>query len=92
MAENTKTLAEAGITAVWLPPAYKGAAGGYDVGYGVYDLFLPGGIRIEKMDIPAFLQLITMGYIIKITAKMEMNSQNSTKNNGTRYYYSFVNP
>ena len=28
-----------GITAVWLPPAYKGAAGVNDVGYGVYDLF-----------------------------------------------------
>ncbi|MBW6497548.1 MAG: alpha-amylase [Bacteroidales bacterium] len=39
LAENAKALAEAGITAVWLPPAYKGAAGGYDVGYGVYDLF-----------------------------------------------------
>lgn len=39
LAENAKTLAEAGITAVWLPPAYKGAAGGFDAGYGVYDLF-----------------------------------------------------
>jgi alpha-amylase len=39
LVENAKTMAEAGITAVWLPPAYKGAAGGYDVGYGVYDLF-----------------------------------------------------
>lgn len=28
-----------GITAVWLPPAYKGAAGIHDVGYGVYDLY-----------------------------------------------------
>lgn len=28
-----------GIDSVWLPPAYKGAAGGYDVGYGVYDLY-----------------------------------------------------
>lgn len=28
-----------GITAVWLPPAYKGAAGGYSVGYDSYDLF-----------------------------------------------------
>lgn len=37
--ENAQALANAGITAVWLPPAYKGAAGGYDVGYGVYDLF-----------------------------------------------------
>ncbi|MBF0587107.1 alpha-amylase [Prosthecochloris sp. N3] len=28
-----------GITALWLPPAYKGMAGTWDVGYGVYDLF-----------------------------------------------------
>ena len=28
-----------GITAFWLPPAYKGGAGAADVGYGVYDLF-----------------------------------------------------
>jgi alpha-amylase len=28
-----------GITAFWLPPAYKGGAGASDVGYGVYDLF-----------------------------------------------------
>ena len=32
-------LAAAGITALWLPPAYKGAAGREDVGYGVYDLY-----------------------------------------------------
>lgn len=28
-----------GITAVWFPPPSKGSAGGYDVGYGVYDHF-----------------------------------------------------
>ncbi|MGM9482002.1 alpha-amylase [Roseateles sp. NT4] len=33
------TLASKGITAFWLPPAYKGAYGSTDVGYGVYDLF-----------------------------------------------------
>lgn len=32
-------LKEAGITMAWLPPAYKGASGQYDVGYGVYDLY-----------------------------------------------------
>ena len=32
-------LAAAGFTAVWLPPAYKGHVGGYDVGYGVYDMY-----------------------------------------------------
>ena len=36
---NVRDLANRGITALWLPPAYKGAGGGYDVGYGVYDLF-----------------------------------------------------
>ncbi len=39
LAENAQVLAEAGISSVWLPPAYKGANGGYDTGYGVYDLF-----------------------------------------------------
>lgn len=37
--ENASTLSDAGITAVWLPPAYKGVGGAEDVGYGVYDLF-----------------------------------------------------
>ena len=32
-------LAAAGFTGVWLPPAYKGMGGGYDVGYGVYDMY-----------------------------------------------------
>ena len=39
LAEQAAALAEAGFTAVWLPPAYKGAAGPHDTGYGVYDLF-----------------------------------------------------
>ncbi|MEJ2156162.1 MAG: alpha-amylase [Desulfobacteraceae bacterium] len=32
-------LARTGITALWLPPPYKGAAGRHDVGYGIYDLY-----------------------------------------------------
>ncbi|MEB3293203.1 MAG: alpha-amylase [Synechococcales bacterium] len=32
-------LAQAGITALWLPPAYKGSNGSNDVGYGIYDWF-----------------------------------------------------
>jgi len=32
-------LASAGFTGLWLPPAYKGTAGGFDVGYGVYDMY-----------------------------------------------------
>jgi len=39
LANSAKDLAASGITSVWLPPAYKGTGGGYDVGYGIYDLF-----------------------------------------------------
>jgi alpha-amylase len=39
VAERAQTLADRGITALWLPPSYKGIGGGYDVGYGVYDLY-----------------------------------------------------
>lgn len=34
---NAYKLKKAGITAIWLPPAYKGANGVNDTGYGVYD-------------------------------------------------------
>lgn len=37
--ENSKKIAQMGITYIWLPPAYKGAGGKDDVGYGVYDLY-----------------------------------------------------
>lgn len=37
--DDAKHLHEIGITALWLPPAYKGMAGNQDVGYGVYDLY-----------------------------------------------------
>ena len=39
LAEDAAKLKTAGVTAVWLPPAYKGAQGKEDVGYGVYDLY-----------------------------------------------------
>ncbi|GAA4308135.1 alpha-amylase [Compostibacter hankyongensis] len=32
-------LSELGITAVWLPPAYKGSNGSHSVGYDTYDLY-----------------------------------------------------
>lgn len=38
-ASEANDLAEAGFTALWLPPAYKGQAGVNDVGYGVYDTY-----------------------------------------------------
>lgn len=38
-AAQAKSLRSFNIDMVWLPPAYKGASGKNDVGYGVYDLY-----------------------------------------------------
>ena len=39
VAKNAPELADMGITALWLPPAYKGIGGKEEVGYGVYDVY-----------------------------------------------------
>lgn len=39
VAGKAGSLASMGITDIWLPPAYKGAAGSSSVGYDTYDLF-----------------------------------------------------
>jgi alpha-amylase len=39
VSELAAELSRSGFTALWLPPAYKGISGGFDVGYGVYDLY-----------------------------------------------------
>ncbi|HHZ06153.1 MAG TPA: alpha-amylase [Clostridiales bacterium] len=39
LTEHADELSSTGITAVWTPPAYKGASGAEDVGYGVYDIY-----------------------------------------------------
>ena len=39
LTNNAKNLHDAGITALWLPPAYKGANGVHGVGYTAYDLY-----------------------------------------------------
>lgn len=39
LAKEAKNLSQLGITMVWMPPAYKGAAGGKSNGYDAYDLF-----------------------------------------------------
>ena len=51
LARDAGDLAAAGFTALWLPPAYKGSNGGYDVGYAVYDLFDLGEFD-QKKSIP----------------------------------------
>ena len=37
--EKAEELSKIGITAVWMPPAYKGVGGKEEVGYGAYDLY-----------------------------------------------------
>ena len=37
--KEAEKLAKIGVTAMWLPPAYKGAGGKDEVGYGVYDVY-----------------------------------------------------
>ncbi len=37
--EEASKLSKNGITAIWLPPAYKGIGGKSEVGYGVYDVY-----------------------------------------------------
>ncbi|GAB3510383.1 alpha-amylase [Emticicia fontis] len=37
--QDAEQLKKSGITAVWLPPAYKGTSGGFSQGYDVYDLY-----------------------------------------------------
>ncbi|MBR3697030.1 MAG: alpha-amylase [Clostridia bacterium] len=39
LTKEAKHLENIGIDVVWMPPAYKGAGGVYDTGYGVYDLY-----------------------------------------------------
>ncbi|WP_411704430.1 alpha-amylase [Edaphovirga cremea] len=63
--ERAQHLADIGVTAVWLPPACKGASGGYSVGYDTYDLFDLGefdqkGTRATKYgDKEALLQAVS---------------------------------
>ncbi len=39
VAEKAQSLADMGVSDVWLPPTGKGAAGGFSVGYDTYDIF-----------------------------------------------------
>lgn len=71
-AENLKNI---GITALWLPPAYKGNGGIYDVGYAVYDLY----------DLGEFYQKNTIR--TKYGTKEEyINAIKSLKKNGIQAY------
>ena len=64
VAQRAQELHDMGITGVWLPPAYKGASGKEDVGYGVYDLYdlgefdQKGSVRTKYGTRESFLQCV----------------------------------
>lgn len=68
-------LSNVGITAVWIPPAYKGNSGINDVGYGVYDLY----------DLGEFNQKGTVRTKYGTKAQL-VNAINSLHNNNIHVY------
>lgn len=78
VASNARDLADAGFTALWLPPAYKGD-GQDNVGYGPYDLY----------DLGEFNQKGTVR--TKYGTKDEyLNAINQLHNNGIQAYADIV--
>ena len=77
--DKAQALAGMVITDVWLPPAYKGASGGYSVGYDTYDLF----------DLGEFDQKGTVATKYGDRDALERACQ-SLKNNGLRVIHDVV--
>ncbi|MGN0056017.1 MAG: alpha-amylase [Atopobiaceae bacterium] len=86
LARDAQLFADEGITAVWLPPAYKGMAGPNDVGYGVYDLYDLGefdqkgsvrtkyGTRQEYLDAVAALKGAGMQVLADVVLNQRMGA------------------
>ncbi|HYE48768.1 MAG TPA: alpha-amylase [Azospirillaceae bacterium] len=74
-------LAAAGVTALWLPPAYKGLGGAADVGYGVYDHYdlgefqQKGTVRTKYGTRDEYLDLIRGAHAqgVRVYADVVMN-------------------
>lgn len=76
--QKANELSQLGINAVWLPPAYKAAAGANSVGYDVYDLYDLGefdqkgsirtkyGTKAEYMQAVKALQAVGIQVIVDI--------------------------
>ena len=78
VADRADDLADAGFTALWLPPAYKGTSS-YDVGYGPYDLY----------DLGEFDQKGTVRTKYG-TKDQYLNAINELHNNGLQVYADIV--
>lgn len=85
-ADRAAWLAETGISAVWLPPAYKGESGGYSVGYDTYDLFDLGefdqkgsratkyGDKAQLLDAVATLRKHNVGVLMDVVLNHKMGA------------------
>jgi alpha-amylase len=81
LAERVADLAAAGVTAVWVPPAHKGAGGPEDTGYGAYDLFdlgefdQKGSVRTKYGTIDQYLQAIRAAHAagVEVYADIVLN-------------------
>ncbi len=79
--KEVKNLAELGITALWLPPAFKASAGKDSVGYDIYDLYdlgefnQKGSVRTKYGNKEEYLTAITEAhkYDIDIYADIIFN-------------------
>jgi alpha-amylase len=79
LADKAPELGKAGITAVWIPPPYKGFYGDSDVGYGVYD----------RYDLGEFDQKGTVGTRYGTLAELT-DAITALHDNGVRVYVDMV--
>ena len=81
VANDAVNLESIGITSVWLPPAYKGAGGNQDTGYGAYDLYdlgeflQKGSIGTKYGTVEEYINAIKLlkGNNIKVDADVVFN-------------------
>ena len=95
--ENADELAEVGFTAVWLPPAFKGAGGKDELGYGVYDPYDLGefdqkgsirtkyGTRSEYLDAIEKFQKVGINVIVDVVIDHLLSGDNIESIKATAY-------
>ena len=98
VAAKAPELAASGITALWLPPAYKGNGGKNDVGYAVYDMYDLGefdqkgsvrtkyGTRAEYLAALAALKAAGIQIYVDAVLNHRMGGDNTELVRATPYY------
>jgi alpha-amylase len=94
---------KSGITAIWIPPAYKGNSGGYSMGYDAYDLYDFGeydqkGTVATKFGTKEELETLIKTYhdhniqIYEDVVLNHLTGGNPERVNGNTYWTSFLYP